>query len=154
KGSGPWLWTLDVEHRITHRVSFGLERYTSVAASADGQRLSVTVANPIASLWSVPILDRVAEERDVRPFPLPTVRALMPRFGGGALFYLSSQGSGDGLWRYQNEQALEIWKGADAALLEPPAVSFDGRRVAFVLRRNGKLRLQVETSDGTDPQTL
>src|SRR5262249_5129128 len=31
---------------------------------------------------------------------------------------------------------------------------FDGRRVAFVLRRNGKLRLQVETSDGTDPQTL
>jgi len=154
KGSGPWLWALDVEHKITQRVSFGLEKYTSVTASADGRRLAVTVANPVANLWSVPILDRLAEERDVRPFPLPTVRALMPRFGGDALFYLSSQGSGDGLWRYQNEQALEIWKGAEAALLEPPAVSFDGRRVAFVLRRNGKSRLQVETADGTDPQTI
>jgi Tol biopolymer transport system component len=153
-GSGPWLWALDVERKVASRLGFGLEKYTSVAASGNGRRLAVTVANPVANLWSVPILDRPAEERDVKPFPLPTVRALMPRFGGAALFYLSSQGAGDGLWRYQDGQALEIWKGADGALLEPPAVSSDGRRVAFVLRRNGKLRLQLEAADGTEPQAL
>ena len=30
---------------------------------------------------------------------LPTARALAPRFGGKSLFYLSSRGTGDGLWR-------------------------------------------------------
>jgi Tol biopolymer transport system component len=70
------------------------------------------------------------------------------------LFYLSAQGAGAGLWRYQDGQTLEIWKGADGALLEPPAASSDGRRVAFVLRRNGKLRLQVENADGTELQAV
>jgi Tol biopolymer transport system component/predicted Ser/Thr protein kinase len=149
--SGPWLWALDVERKLTRRVSFGLEKYTSVAASADGRRLVASVANPIANLWSIPLSDHVAEERDVTPFPLPTVRALMPRFGGTTLFYLSSRGMGDGLWRYLDGKAQEIWNGAEGALLEPPAVSFDGHRVAFVLRRQGRLRLQVETADGTEP---
>ena len=132
----------------------GLEKYTSVAATADGRRLVATVANPVASLWSVPILDRVAEERDVKPFPVATVRALMPRFGGAALFYVSSRGGGDGLWRYQDGQVQEIWKGADGALLEPPAASLDGHRVALVLTRNGRLQLQVETADGAEPRAV
>src|SRR5262249_47851317 len=119
-GSGPWLWALDVKGNVTHRVSFGLEKYTSVAASADGRRLVATVANPAANLWSVPIADRVVEERDVKPFPLPTVRALMPRFGGATLFYLSSRGMGDGLWRYHDGTPQEAWNGAQGASLEPP----------------------------------
>lgn len=153
-GSGPWLWTLDVDRRITRRLSFGVEKYMSVAASADGRKIVATVANPSAGLWSVPILNRLAEERDVKPFPLPTVRALGPRFGGTSLFYLSSRGSGDGLWRYQDGQAFEIWKGENGALLEPPAVSPDGQRVAFVLRKQGKLRLQVISADGADIKPL
>ena len=149
-GSGPWLWAFDLERNLPRRLSFGLEQYTSIAASADGRRLVATVANPKASLWSVPILDRPAEERDVQPFPLPAVRALAPRFGGAALFYLSSRGARDGLWRYQDGQALEVWKGADGALLEPPAVSPDGRLVAIVLRRDGKKRLHLLSADGAE----
>src|SRR6185295_9096476 len=57
-GSGPWLWALDVQSKATHRASLGVEHYLSVAASADGRRIAATVANPTASLWSVPILDR------------------------------------------------------------------------------------------------
>src|SRR5262245_63772876 len=79
-GSGPWLWTLDPERKISSRVSSGLEHYTSVAASRDGRRIVATIVNPTANLWSVPILDRVADDRDVQPFPVPTVRALAPRF--------------------------------------------------------------------------
>jgi Tol biopolymer transport system component/DNA-binding winged helix-turn-helix (wHTH) protein len=154
RGGGPWLWALDVQRKETRRISFGVEKYRSIAASADGRRLVATVGNPTATLGSVPILDRLADEGDVKPYPLPSLRALMPRFGPNALFYLSSQGAGDGLWRYQNGEVLEIWKGSTAALLEPPAVSSDGRRVAFVLRQNGNLRLRVETSEGTESQDL
>ena len=112
-GSGPWLWALDVERKFTRRVSFGLEQFKSIAASADGRRLVATIANSSANLWIVPILDRPAEERDVKPFSLPTVNALAPRFGLGPLFYLASRGAGNGLWRYQDGQATEIWKGSN-----------------------------------------
>src|SRR6185436_9154450 len=37
-GSGPWLWAFDLKTRETRRVSFGLEQYTSISASADGRR--------------------------------------------------------------------------------------------------------------------
>ena len=56
--SGPWLWALDVERKVTRRVLGGLDQYTSVSASRDGRRIVATVANPSASLWRVPLLDR------------------------------------------------------------------------------------------------
>jgi Tol biopolymer transport system component len=153
-GSGPWLWAFDLKRKDSRRASVGLEQYTSVEASADGRKLVATISNPAASLWSVPILSRIAEEHDVKPFTLPTVRALAPRFGGASLFYLSSLGTGDGLWRLRDGQATEIWKGADGALLETPAVSPDGSRVAIVLRRSGKRQLHVLSSDGAELQPI
>jgi serine/threonine protein kinase/Tol biopolymer transport system component len=153
-GSGPWLWAVDVDRRTTERVSFGLEQYISVAASADGRRLVATVANPTASLWTVPILDHVAEEPDVRSFPVPTVRALAPRFAESTLVYLSSRGTGDGLWRFERGEAVEIWKGSDGALHEPAAISHDGNRIAVVLRQNGAPRLLLLAGGGGDPQPV
>ena len=32
-GSGPWLYGIDVERRVPHRISFGVEQYTSIAAT-------------------------------------------------------------------------------------------------------------------------
>src|SRR5580704_4511314 len=158
-GSGPWLWAFDLKRRDSRRVSVGLEQYTSVQASADGRKLVATISNPIAGLWTVPILDRVvpdrvADEHDVKPFTVPTVRALAPRFSGSSLFYLSSLGTGDGLWRLRDGKVTEIWKGADGALLETPAVSPDGGRVAIVLRRSGKHQLHVLSSDGAELQPI
>ena len=147
-GSGPWLWALDLDRKVSRRVTFGLERYLSVAVSADSRRAVATVANPTASLWNVPILDHPAVEQDVKPFPLPTVRALAPRFGPASLFYLSALGGGDGLWRYRDNNVLEIWKGTDGNLLEPAAISADGKRVAISLRRQGKISLNVMNADG------
>ncbi|PWU11402.1 MAG: hypothetical protein C5B51_02675 [Terriglobia bacterium] len=154
EGSGPWLWAFDLKRRESRRVSFGLEQYTSVSASADGRKLVATISNPKAGLWTVPILNRVAEERDVKPFALPSVRALAPRFGGASLFYLSSLGTGDGLWRYRNGRAAEIWKGADGALVEAPTASPDGARVAIVLRRSGKRQLHILSADGAEVQPV
>jgi Tol biopolymer transport system component len=156
--TGPWLWALDVETKVTRRVTAGLEQYTSVSASRDGRRVVATVANATASLWRVPLLDRLVEDRDAQPYPVPTERALAPRFSGRSLFYLSlsGRGPGDGLWQWQvqNEQAFEVRKGADGAVSEPPAASPDGSRVAVVVRQQGKRHLAIMSADGTNSRTL
>ena len=153
-GAGPWLWAFDLERRVARRLSFGLEQYPSLAASADGRRLAASVANPRVSLWQVPIHDEVANDSDVLPFELPTVRALAPRFGPEDLFYLSSLGSGDGLWRFRNGTTHEIWKGAEAPLLEPVDVSADGGSLALVLRQDRRSVLHVLSADGAELRAL
>jgi Tol biopolymer transport system component len=153
-GSGPWLWSLDVETKATRRVISGVEHYSSVSASRDGRHVVATLSNPTAGLWRVPLLlDRQAEDGDVQQYPLPSERALSPRFGGTSLFYLS-QGSGDVLRRVQGRNSSEVWKGASDSLSEPPAVSRDGTRVAIIVRQQGKLRLSMMSADGTNARTL
>ena len=153
-GAGPWLWSLDLEDRSVRRLSFGLERYTSISVSADGRRMAASVASPQAGLWQVPISDEIVTENDVSPFELPTLRALAPRFGPEDLFYLSSRGSRDGLWRYGDGEANEIWKGTEAPLLEPVAVSNDGELIALVLRQNERNVLHVLSADGAEIRVL
>ena len=153
-GSGPWLWRLDTETLVTRRINSGLDKYTSVSASRDGRRIVATIANPTVTLWTVPILNRQADEADVRKYPVTTARALAPRFGGTSLFFLSARGTGDGLWRFQDGQAFEVRKGIDGPLFEPPAVSRDGRRVAVVLGKEGRRHLAVMSADGTDLRGL
>src|SRR5262249_24607862 len=152
--SGPWLWALDVERKLTRRVTTGLEQYTTVSASRDGRRIIATVTNPTATLWQVPLLDRLAEDQDVQPYPLPSARAFAPRFGGTSLFYLSARGTGDGLWRFQDGRTSEVGKGTGVALSEPPAVSPDGSRIAVAVRERGKGRLTMMGGDGTSVRTL
>jgi Tol biopolymer transport system component len=153
-GAGPWLWSLNPDTRSIRRISSGLEAYSSIDVSADGHRLVATISNPTANLASLPIVDRVTTDDDVKPLGLPTVRALAPRYGGKILFYLSSRGGGDGLWRYDGSEATEIWRGAAGALLEPPTVTRDGRRVAVVLRKQGRRTLTLLSSEGGDAQPL
>jgi Tol biopolymer transport system component len=152
--SGPWLWALDVDEKISHRVSAGLDLYRTVSGTRDGRRVVATVANPTANLWSVPLRDRVAGDADVEAFSVPTARALGPRFRGTSLFYLSGRGAGDGLWRLLDGQATEIWKGSDGVLQEPPAVSPDGRRVVVMIRKAGKGQLILLVADGSESRTL
>jgi len=154
-GAGPWLWAVDVETKVSRRASVGLEQYASLAASADRRRLVATVHAPRAVLWSVPILGHAATESDAEPFAdLPTTRALAPRFGGSSLFYLSSRGSGDGLWRLRDGEVAEIWRGSETALLEPAAVSPDGESVALLVRRDDGWRLHVLSADGAQREVL
>jgi Tol biopolymer transport system component len=58
------------------------------------------------------------------------------------------------LWRYQDGQAVEIWNSGDGALFEPPAVSPDGRHLVIVLRRQGRLHLEIVSADGAERQAL
>jgi len=153
-GAGPWLWAFDLRTRTADRVSSGLEQYRALAATTDGRRLAVSVVNPQVNLWSVPISSHLVEERDVKPFQLPTTRSQAPRFGGETLFYLSSRDGADGVWSYRDGKALEIWRGSEGALQTPAAVSADGSGVAFALRRDGKQQMHVMAADGTRVRLL
>ena len=153
--SGPWLWSLDVQSRVTRRVTSGLpEHYASVSASRDGRRVVATLTNPTASLWTVPLDGGHAEERDVARYPAANARALSPRFGGNSLFYLSGNGAADGVWRLEDGNSTEVWKAANDSVSEPPAVSRDGTRLAIVARQGRKPRLTIMSASGTDARTL
>jgi serine/threonine protein kinase len=151
--SGPWLWSLDLARRVSRRIAFGLEQYTSLSAASDGRRLAVTVANPTVRLWSIPIRDSAVTEAEVKPFPTGSRRALAPRFRGRSLYYLSSVGGVDRLWRREEDRSTEVW-GTAQGLAEPPAVSPDGARIAVVIRQNGKRRLRLISSDGAESSQL
>ncbi len=153
-GSGPWLWSLDIPSRVSRRIISGTERYTSVSASRDGGRIVVTEANPSSSLWTVPILDRPADDADVEPFPVQTDSAVAPRYGGDSLFYLAAGGTGDGLWAFTEGKPFKILKGADGPVFEFPAPSPDGSRVAVIRRREGKQLLTIMLANGTEERTL
>jgi Tol biopolymer transport system component len=157
--SGSWLWALDLKSRISHRATLGVEHYISLAGSAGPNgpqsRLAATVANPRGTIWTVPLsATSTMEERDAHQMALPNVRTVSPRYGPSFLLYLTSKGGGDGLWKLQDGAATELWKASEGALTSPAAVSPDGSRICFVIRRDGRQRLYVMTSDGTGAHAL
>jgi Tol biopolymer transport system component len=148
-GSGPWIYSLDVEQRMPRRVSVGIDRYTSLSASADGRRLVVTLASLKGTLWRLPIAAARAEPASDRRVPLTTGSGFSPRFGSDYLLYVSSKGSDDSIWKLQGDVASELWSAADARIIGAPAIARDGRRVAFSVRQRGESMLYVANVDGT-----
>jgi serine/threonine protein kinase/Tol biopolymer transport system component len=156
-GSGQWLYAIDVEHRIPHRVSSGIaEQYLSVAVDqVRPHHLVATVANPTAGLWTVPIANDVQSESAAKPIQTANKRALSPRYAGDYLAFLSSKGGADGLWKLDDSStAVELWKGGDGGVVAAPAISPDGNRICFSYRRQGRAGLYVINANGTGLTTL
>jgi len=152
-GSGPWLYAMDVRRREPQRISFGVETYTSLAASLDGSRLVATVANPKGTLWRVPLPDK-GDTAVPRRITLPTVSGRSPRFGASSLLYVSSKGGSDGIWKLADETAAELWSAPGAHVVGGPALSRDGRRIAVSIEERGRTRLLAMDEDGTDVQVV
>jgi len=151
-GSGPSLYAIDVTRRVPHRISVGPERYTSVAADRDGRRLVVSTGPEEANLWRVSFSD-TDEPQQV---PLPAVRGLSPRLASNYMLYLSSRSGDDGLWKLADGAAepVELFPSSAGRIVEGPAISPDGRRVAFTARREGHNKLHLMNSDGTGSRQL
>jgi Tol biopolymer transport system component len=157
-GSGPWLYSMDVERRISHRLTSGLDRYTSLAASADGHRLAVTLASPRRTLWRMPIqvsIDNAPTQVSApAQISLTTSTGFSPRLGPNYLLYVSATGMGESIWKLAGGTATELWSGQGAQVFGGPAIAPDGRNIAFSIRQHGQTLLYVMQADGTNARVV
>ena len=152
-GSGPWLYSVDVQRRIPHRLTSGLDRYTSLAASADGRRLVVTRAGPKRNLWRLRIAASPTVGSAAR-VALTTSTGFSPRLGPDYLLYVSATGTSESIWKLANGTGTELWSGQGARVLGRPAISSDGRYVAFSVRQHGQTLLYVMQADGANARIV
>ena len=153
-GSGPWIYVVDADGRRPGRVGPGIDSYTSLAASADGQRIVATLASPKSTLWRVPIAGTRAEMSDARRISLTTGDGRFPRLGPGFLLYVSSKGASDSIWKLEAGASTELWSAAEARIIGAPGIRRDGRRIAFSVRQGGLTSLYVVNADGTDARIV
>jgi len=153
-GSGPWLYSVDVERRIPHKLSAGLGRYTSLSASADGRRLAATLASPKRTLWRLRIAHLAADVPSAARIPLTTSTGFSPRLGPDYLLYVSATASSESIWKLANGTATELWNGQGARVFGGPAISPDGRHIAFSVRQHGQTLLYVMQADGTNARIV
>ena len=152
-GSGPWIYGLDVHRRVPHRLSAGVERYTSLAASGDGRHLIATATNPRSSLWRVPLSTVPADTSQISKITLPAVGARLPRLAKDYLLYVSSNGVADGIWKLANETRTELWTAPAARIVGGPAIAPDDR-IAFSIEEQGRTHLVVMNANGSDARTI
>lgn len=150
-GAGPWLYSTDVEKRIPHRLSSGIDAYTSLAASSDGERLVATRSTSRTTLWRVPSRDGTFDASAGSRISLSTDSVFSPRVGPGSVLYVSSQGDTDTIWKQQGDTATALWSAPGARIPGGIAIDPDGRRLAFATRQGSQTLLYVVNTDGTAP---
>jgi Tol biopolymer transport system component len=149
-GYGPWIYATDVNRGVAHRISRGLEQYTSLSASADGRKLVATVSQSTSSLWRIPLSDRPVEASEASQLALPTANGSLPRVGAGVLTYRAPRAGLDGIWKIEPRVApTALWNGVDGRAMSGAVVSPDGRHAAFVVLRRGIRHLYVVSMDGS-----
>jgi Tol biopolymer transport system component len=153
-GSGPWLYSMDVERRIPHKLTTGPEPYTSLAASADGRRLVAAVAHSKTTLWRLQIPDSPTKPTTPTAIPLTTATGFSPRLGANYLLYVSATGKGDSIWKLANGTSSELWSGEGARIVGGPAVSPDGNSIAFSVSHHGRTLLYAMQTDGTNTRIV
>jgi Tol biopolymer transport system component len=153
-GSGPWLYSLDLERRIPHRLTSGLDRYTSLDATEDGKYVAVTVANPKRTLWRVPIGSSPDAARSPTPISLTSGTGFSPRMASGFLLYISSSGPSDSIWKVDDHGAAELWRGQQVKIVGGPAISPDGTNIAFSISDHGRALLYAMRADGTNARVI
>ncbi len=153
-GSGPWLYSMDVERRIPHRLSSGLDRYTSLATSADGRRLVLTPASPKRTLWRLQIANSPADVSVPTRSSLTTSTGFSPRLGRDYLLYVSTTATSESIWKLGNGTNAELWSGTGAQVVGGPAISPDGKSIAFSIRQKGQTLLYTMQADGTNARIV
>ena len=153
ESSGSSLFSIDVEHRIPHRLTSALERYTSLASSADGRRLVLTLATPKRTLWRLGIDDSL-KVSPVGPISLTTSTGFSPRLTSDDLLYASVTGDRESIWKVVNGVSAELWRGHGAQIIGGPAISPDGRQLAFSVRRDPQTLMYAMGADGTNARVI
>jgi len=154
-GSGPWIYALDVKRRISRRIVTGLERYTTLSASGDGKRLVATASRSTSRLWRAARASRSLDESESTLIKLPTGGGVSPRIGPDYIVYRAPITGRDGLWRIAADgTATELWNGSNGRAVAAPAISGDGRRIAFTVQSAERTQLYVTNADGTGTRRI
>ncbi len=153
-GSGPWMYAMDVERRVPHRISSGLESYTSLASSADGMRLVATIASARTSVWRIPLTEERGAATAAGGPSLVSANAAVPRLGADFLLYVSWRGDRQGIWSLTHGNTREIWSSATSHIVGGPAIAPDGRRIAFSVEEGEKWSLYIMDQDGARARVL
>lgn len=153
-GSGPWMYAVDVEKGIPHRISSGLETYTSLAASADGARLVATIANPRTSLWRMSIAEDSTATSPAGGPSLILANAVAPRLGADMLLYVAWRGQTQFISSQSHGITREIWSSARLRIVGEPAIAPDGRHIVFSVEDGDKTLLFVMENDGSHLRVL
>jgi Tol biopolymer transport system component len=153
-GSGPWMYTTDVERRRPHRISSGLEGYSSLAASADGTHLVATIANPHASIWRTSFTEDSPSAIATKDPSLILTDGVAPRLGADFLLYVSWRGEKQVIWSLAHGATREIWSSVHLRIIGEPSIAPDGRRVAFSVEDSGRTLLYTMNSDGSQVRVL
>ena len=156
-GSGPWLHSMDVEHRISHRLTSGPDQYTSLAASVDGRRLVVTRASPKRTLWHLTAENSPNQVSAPTHVPLTTGNGFSPRFSSNYSVFASSASSGDSIWAMAEGMPRELWSSPGARVIGGPALGPSiglttephASQIAFSVRQDARTLLYVMDLDGT-----
>ncbi len=157
QGSGPWLYALSLEQRVPHRISYGLERYTSLAASATGTRLVATIDESISSIWSAPLSptpDAMNPQRPSQPLSLVLAAGSSPRAAPDYVVYVSTRAGRQGIWKAAAGQSRELWGDSRSNIVGAPTISRDGRHIAFTVAAADGTILYVMDSEGRDVRAL
>ncbi|HEY6843005.1 MAG TPA: DNA-binding protein, partial [Thermoanaerobaculia bacterium] len=123
-------------------------------ASADGRRFVVTAADTNRTLWRIPIGTGPAGESAASRVAAPTNGGRAPRIAAGYLLFVSSTGDHDTLWRLESGEATRVWSTPRARIIGGAAIAPDGERIAFVVEENGRRRLCLIRSDGSQLEVL
>ena len=153
--TGEALYFIDLKRREAHRVDSGLERYSSLAASADGKRLLATLVQPQSSLWRAAMSDpsTAAAPVAVRVAGAPAL-GQSPRVAQDSTLFVFSRGGRHGIWKLSGANSGELWSDSQRSVVGAPAWSRDGHHIAFTAGDGVKTYLYVIQSDGGQPRVL
>src|SRR5260370_42098504 len=70
------------------------------------------------------------------------------------LLYVSEGGTSESIWKLDNGTGTELWSGEGARVFGGPAISRDGKYVAFSVRQHGRTVLYVMQADGTNARIV
>jgi len=153
-GSGPWPYVMDLAHKVTRRFSVGLERYTSLAASANSSRLVATLASSRSDLWRVAINSDAPAQSTASPLEPAIQSAYAPRFGAGYMAYVATGGGRRGIWKLAQGKPTELWHDAGTGRVGAPAIAPDGQHIAFTVDSQDRKELYVIDSNGGNAHVI
>jgi Tol biopolymer transport system component len=153
--SGPGIYAVDVERRVTRRVSSGLESYASLAATGDGTRLVATITSTRTGIWRMSLTDDRAGGTAAGVPSNILMNAVSPRLGADdSVLYVSWRGERQGIWSATHGAARELWSGARSRVVGGPTLSPDGRHIAFTAQDGDRSLLYIMDSDGSNVRAL